>query len=120
MAYGCDIQTHFFNTWLQRANIIFLLLHPQVGNRNTHRTAKLTGVQERTLSGWLSQKKMVEMWVDIVEDLTAEVALKALPHHLQELFVNVDPESTVCAHRYRNRIADRNQPKVYYKGGKVS
>jgi hypothetical protein len=43
---------------------------------------------------------MIEMWVDIVEDLTAEVALKALPHHLQELFVNVDPESTVCAHRY--------------------
>jgi hypothetical protein len=80
----------------------------------------MTGVNERTLSGWLSQKKMIEMWVDIVEDMTAEVALKALPHHLKELFVNVDPESIVCARRYRNRIADRNQPKVYYKGGKVS
>ncbi len=63
---------------------------------------------------------MIEMWVDIVEGMTAEVALKVLPHLLQEFFVTVDPESTVCACRYRNRISDRNQPKVYYKGGKVS
>jgi hypothetical protein len=36
--------TYSKRTWLQRANIIFLFLHPQVGNRNTHRTAELTGV----------------------------------------------------------------------------
>ena len=107
-------------TWLQRSNIIFLFLHPQVGNRNTRTTADLTGVKEQTLSGWLTQKKMIEMWVDIVEDTTAEVALKALPHHLQDLFFNVDPESTVKATRYRNRIANRTQPKLYYKGGRVS
>jgi hypothetical protein len=62
---------------------------------------------------------MSEMWVDVVEVMTAEVALKALPHHLQELLVNADPESTVCAGRYRN-IGSRNQPKLCYKGGKVS
>jgi hypothetical protein len=107
-------------TWLQRSNIIFLFLHPQVGNRNIRTTADLTGVKERTLSGWLTQKKMIEMWVDIVEDMTAEVALKALPHHLRDLFFNVDPESTVKATRYRNRIANRTQPKLYYKGGRVS
>jgi len=48
------------------------------------------------------------------------VALKALPHHLRDLFFNVDPESTVKATRYRNRIANRTQPKLYYKGGRVS
>jgi hypothetical protein len=36
--------TYSKRTWLQHANIIFLFLHPQVGNRNTHRTAELTGV----------------------------------------------------------------------------
>jgi hypothetical protein len=30
---------------------------------------------------------MIEMWVDIVEDMTADVALKDLPHQLQELFI---------------------------------
>jgi hypothetical protein len=40
---------------------------------------------------------MIEMQVDIVDDMTAEVALKPLPHHLQELAVTFDPESTVCA-----------------------
>jgi hypothetical protein len=33
-------------TWMQRANIIFLFLHPQIGKRNTHTTAELTGVME--------------------------------------------------------------------------
>jgi hypothetical protein len=55
---------------------------------------------------------MTEMWVDIVEALTEDVELKALPHHLQQLFVNVDPEPTFCAGiSYGNRIANRNQPK---------
>ena len=114
------LSTFYNRTWLQRSNIIFLFLHPQVGNRNLNTTASLTGVNERTLSGWLTQKKMIEVWVDIVEDLTAEVALKALPHHLRDLFVNVDPDSKVTATRYRNRIANRSQLKLYYKGGKVS
>jgi hypothetical protein len=34
------------------------------------------------------------MWIDIVEDLTAEVAIKALPTNVQELYFDVDPEST--------------------------
>jgi len=34
-------------TWLQWANnIIFLFLHPQIGNRDTHRTVELTGVED--------------------------------------------------------------------------
>jgi hypothetical protein len=48
--------TYNNRAWLQRASIIFFFLHPQVGNRNTHRTAELTGVQEQTLSEWLSHK----------------------------------------------------------------
>jgi hypothetical protein len=56
-----------------RANIIFLHLHPKIGCKDTRRTAELTGVQERTLAGWLSQKKMIKMWADIVEDMTAGV-----------------------------------------------
>jgi hypothetical protein len=107
-------------TWLQRSNIIFLFLLAKVGNRNINTTAYLTGVKEQTLSGWLTKKKMIEIWVDIVEDMTAEVALKALPHHLQDLFINFEPDSKVTATSYRNRIANRTQPKLYYKGGKVS
>jgi hypothetical protein len=67
---------------------------------------------------------MINIWVDIVEDMTAEVALKSLPIYLQDLYANVDPESTVSAHGYRWRLAnDSNQltlKNIYYKGGKVS
>jgi hypothetical protein len=38
---------------------------------------------------------MIAMWIDIVEDLTAEVAIKALSTNVQELYFDVDPESTV-------------------------
>ena len=76
----------------------------------------------RANTEWMVESnKMIEMWVDIVEDMTAEVALKVLPQHLQDIFVNVDPESKVCACRYRNRIVgNRNHYKLFYKGGTVS
>ena len=107
-------------SWIQRANIIFLFLHPRIGKHNTGITAELTGVNEHTLLGWLTQKKMIAMWIDIVEDLTAEVAIKALPTNVQELYFDVDPESTVSTLRYRRRINNfNNQLQIYYKGGKV-
>ena len=63
---------------------------------------------------------MIAMWIDIVEDLTAEVAIKALPTNVQELYFDVDPESTVSTLRYRRRINSfNNQLQIYYKGGKV-
>ena len=44
-------------SWKQRATIVFLYLHPQIGNNNAKDTAALTGVNEHTLLGWMSQKK---------------------------------------------------------------
>ncbi len=118
----CRVLTATYNKrdWLMRANIIFLHLHPKIGNKDTRRTAELTGVQERTLAGWLSQKQMIKMWADIVEDMTAGVALQALPPHLQDVFHDVDPESTVSVAKYRKRIGSNNNIKLIFKGGKVS
>jgi hypothetical protein len=108
-------------TWKQRAVIIFIFLHPRMGQRNLGVTCALTGVKERTLSGWLTQKKMIKMWVDIVEDMTADTALRSLPASVQDVYINVDPESTVSAHKYRRRLPDLGSNlHVYYKGGKVS
>jgi hypothetical protein len=64
-------------TWKQCAVIVFIFLHPRIGQRNLELTCSLTGVKERTLSGWLCQKKMIQMWVDLVKDMTEEVALKS-------------------------------------------
>jgi hypothetical protein len=65
---------------------------------------------------------MILMWVDLVEDLTAEVALKSLPPHIQDLFMDVDLESQVSAQRYRQRlqVEAKNNLQIFYKGGKVS
>jgi hypothetical protein len=35
---------------------------------------------------------MIQMWVDLVEDMTAEVAIRSLPFHIQDLYMDVDPE----------------------------
>ena len=56
-----------------------------------------------------------------MEAMNARTALRALPAHVQDLFPHVDPESTVCVKRYRNRIHGiANQRKILFKGGKVS
>jgi hypothetical protein len=78
-------------TWKQRAVIIFIFLHPEIGRRSHEITCLLTGVKEQTLSGWLTQKRMVQMWVDVVEDMKAEIAIRSLPAETQDSFVNVDP-----------------------------
>jgi hypothetical protein len=64
-------------TWKQCAVIIFIFLHPRIGKQNLLFTCSLTEVKEQTLSGWLCQKKMIQMWVDLVEDMTAEVAIRS-------------------------------------------
>jgi len=62
------------------------------------------------------------MWVDLVEDMTAGTAMKALPEHIRDTYFDIDPESKAIATRYRNRIKYATNPlNVYYKGGsKVS
>ena len=70
------------------------------------------------LIGWLHQKKMIRMWIDLVEDMTAATAMKALPESIRELCFNVDPESKVVANHFRNRVNFAANPlTVYYKGG---
>jgi hypothetical protein len=65
----------------------------------------------------LHQKKMIQMWVDLVEDLTAGTAMNALPDNIQEIYFDVDTESKVLATRYRNKITSASSSlKVYYKG----
>lgn len=108
-------------SWLQRANIIFLFLHPRIGQKNLAITSALSGVNEHTLSGWLHQKKMIATWIDYVEDLTASMAMKALPSKIRELYLNVDPDSRVSVGRYRRRLnLSTSTINILYKGGKVS
>jgi hypothetical protein len=112
-------RTYVGQTWKQRAIIIFIFLHPKIGNRNMDLTCLLTRVKHPTLSGWLCQKRM--MWVDIVEDMNASVAIMSPPSQIQEQFSHVDPESTVSVLRYRKRLPSENSNNllVYFKGGKV-
>jgi len=110
--------------WLQRAKVIFIHLHPKIGGKVPADTAALTGVNEHTLLGWLVQKKMISVWLDLVDSMTAEIALKSLPLPLQDLFSHIDPESKVCVQRFKNRLqrntGDKEQVKILFKGGKVS
>jgi len=47
--------TDFYDrrSWLQRATIIFLFLHPKIGAENSADTSAFTGVKENTLLCWL-------------------------------------------------------------------
>ena len=92
MSSACTLSRKYVGcTWKQRAVIIFIFLHPEIGRRSHEITCLLTGVKEQTLSGWLTQKRMVQMWVDVVEDMKAEIAIRSLPAETQDSFVNVDP-----------------------------
>jgi hypothetical protein len=58
---------------------------------------------------------MIAMWIDIVEDLTVEVAIKDLL-----TYFDVDPESTVSTLWYMKQINNfNNLLQKYFKGGKV-
>jgi hypothetical protein len=56
-----------------------------------------------------------------VEAMDAGTTLRALPSNVQDMFPHVDPASTVCVKRYRERIHGIcHQCKILFKGGKVS
>jgi hypothetical protein len=96
-------------SWLQHANIILLFLLPWKGLKSLPITSEL------------HQKQMITMWVDYVADLTASVAMKALPGHIGDLYFNVSPDSKVSVERYRRHLNHSSSNlNIYYKGGKVS
>lgn len=108
--------------WLQRAKIVFLFLHPKIGAKNSADTAAFTGVNENTLLGWVYQKKMIAMWLDLVESMDAGTALEALPAPIKDMFSHVDPDSMVSVEKYRKQLnggSSTNQLKILFKGGKV-
>jgi hypothetical protein len=107
-------------SWLQRATLIFLYLHPKIGKKNANYMSNLLGVNEHTLLGWMHQKKFISGWVDLVDAMNVKTALSGIPENVQDFFAHVDPESGVCVKKYRSRI-DRleNQNKLLFKGGKV-
>jgi hypothetical protein len=70
MSSACTLSRKYVGfTWKQRVVIIFIFLHPEIGRRSHEVTCLLTGVKEQTLSAWLSQKRMIQMWVDLREDI---------------------------------------------------
>jgi len=107
-------------SWLQRATLIFLYLHPKIGKKNANYMSNLLGVNEHTLLGWMHQKKFISGWVDLVDAMNVKKALSGIPENVQDFFAHVDPESGVCVKKYRSKI-DRleNQNKLLFKGGKV-
>ena len=59
--------------------------------------------------------------VALVEAMDAATAIAALPVAVQDLFLHVDPDSTVCVKQFKRKIGCAlNQGKISFKGGKVS
>jgi len=73
-------------SWLQRAKIVFIHLHPKIGGRIPKDTAALTSVNVNTLLGWFVQTGFKEGWIDLVECMTAGTALQSFPIAVQDLF----------------------------------
>jgi hypothetical protein len=107
-------------TWIQCSLIIFIYLHPQMGNKDLDNTCRLTGVKANTLLGWIIKPRLIEYWVKIVSSLNANDTLKSLPSDVQDCFSNVDENSVVCLHHYNNWIKPGNQPKIGFTGLDVS
>ena len=107
-------------SWLQRATLIFLYLHPKIGKKNANYISNLLGVNEHTLLGWMTQKKFISGWVDLVDAMNVKAALSGIPENVQDYFAHVDPESGVSVKKYRSRIGRlETQNKLVFKGGKV-
>ena len=107
-------------TWIQRAYIIFIYLHPQMGNKDVDYTCQLTGVKANTLLGWVRKSKMIECWISIVAAIRANEVLRVLPPRIQECFEDIKGESAVCVRRYKTKIKKGSQLKIVFTGINVS
>jgi len=109
-------------SWIQRAYILFIYLHPRMGNKDLDYTCQLTGVKGNTLLGWVRKSEMMQCWVPIVSALTANEVLRVLKPEFQECFQDIQGESTVCVNRYKNKIkkSDGCQLNIVFTGNNVS
>ena len=65
--------------WTQRACIIYFYLHPFMGGKSIHFTAKVFAINYRTLGGWLSKLEMILRWLPIVKSLEGRSVRDAIP-----------------------------------------
>jgi hypothetical protein len=107
-------------TWIQRAYIIFIFLHPHIGNRDLDYTCKFTRVKANTLLGCVRKSRMIECWISIVAYTRANGVLRVLPPKIQECFEDINGESVVCLNRYKTEIKKGSQLKIVFTGIDVS
>jgi hypothetical protein len=97
-----------YRTWTQRAYIIYMHLHPQIGAMDVGFTTQLTGVKANTLLGWLSKPSFVSCWLPVVGSIKAEELLSVLLPSFKECFNFIDTNTTIRLDRFQ-RIARKKK-----------
>jgi len=65
--------------WASRSVIIYFYLHPSLGKKDLERSAGLFQVNPRTLEGWLTKEDMKKRWISMVNELSFDDVLRAIP-----------------------------------------
>lgn len=108
-------------TWTQRAYIIYMHLHPQIGAMDVGFTTQLTGVKANTLLGWISKPSFVSCWLPLVGSIKAEELLSVLPPSFKECFNFIDTNTTIRLDRFQwiARKKTGTQLKIAFAGSKT-
>ena len=98
------------NSWLHRAHVIFMWLHPKIYNRKTATVSAELGISEGTFRGWVSTQSKhsyVHIWYDIVGKLTWNDMKKHFGEHVTKKFdEHVGDSEKVCLKFYEKFRSD--------------
>ena len=98
------------NSWLHRAHVIFMWLHPKIYNRKTATVSAELGISEGTFRGWVSTQSKhsyVHIWYDIVGKLTWNDMKKHFGEHVTKKFDEyIDDSEKVCLKFYEKFRSD--------------
>jgi len=99
--------------WTSRSVIIYFYLHPSLGKKDLERSARLFGVNPRTLEGWLTKHDMKKKWTSMVNDLKFDDVLRAIPdssikQRLQKLQIPTKVKKLTVSMKGSLKILTRN------------
>lgn len=95
-------------SWIQRSYIIYMHLHPNIGRGDMEYTCALVGVNQNTLSGWLTKPSLISCWLPIVSSFNVHDVLNVLPEKYQNTFVDIDGSTILDLQKYE-RLARKDE-----------
>lgn len=105
-------------TWTTKAIFIYFHLHPFFANKDFNVTCTIFKLKAMTIRNWLVKRERIVKWLGLVEQLSFDEVLAALPMKIRSAYQSVvkEPYPALDVARFRRMLEKTKTPRLVVNG----